>query len=80
MIEAPFSALRRPSRECLRNGFKSCARAFAETLRDSEFLADAKKSNLVIDPVLGSEIEKIAVEICSNLNRRTINKFNEILK
>jgi tripartite-type tricarboxylate transporter receptor subunit TctC len=54
-------------------------RAFAETLRDSEFLADAKKSNLVIDPVLGSEIEKIVLDLFK-LEPETINKFNEILK
>lgn len=32
--------------------------AFAETLKDPEFLSDAKKSNLVIDGVSGSELEK----------------------
>jgi hypothetical protein len=54
-------------------------RAFAETLKDSEFLADAKKSNLVIDPVSGSEIEKIVLDLFK-LEPETINKFNEILK
>ena len=37
--------------------------AFAETLKDPEFLADAKKSNLVIDSVSGNELEKIALEM-----------------
>ncbi|MBI4527476.1 MAG: hypothetical protein HY695_27085 [Deltaproteobacteria bacterium] len=34
-------------------------RAFQETLKDKEFLADAKKSKLGVDPVSSDEIEKI---------------------
>ncbi len=34
-------------------------KAFSETLRDPEFLAEAKKSNLDIDPVPGEEMEKL---------------------
>lgn len=66
----------------MRHDFHDCRRiynSFAETLKDSEFLADAKKSNLVIDPVSGGEIEKIVLDLFK-LEPETINKFNEILK
>jgi tripartite-type tricarboxylate transporter receptor subunit TctC len=53
--------------------------AFAETLKDPEFLADAKKSNLVIDSVPGNELEKIALEIFK-LDPAMTSKLNEILK
>jgi hypothetical protein len=53
--------------------------AFAETLKDPEFLADAKKSNLVIDSVSGNELEKIALEMFK-LDPATTSKLNEILK
>lgn len=33
-------------------------KAFTDTLKDSEFLADAKKSNLSVDPVAPDEIER----------------------
>ena len=33
--------------------------AFMKTMRDREFLADAKKSNLAIDPSSGEEVEKL---------------------
>lgn len=53
--------------------------AFADTLKDGEFLADAKKSNLVIDGVSGSEIEKIVLDLFK-LEPAVTNKLNEILK
>ena len=34
-------------------------KAFSETLNDPEFLAEAKKSNLDIEPVSGEEMEKV---------------------
>lgn len=53
--------------------------AFAETLKDPEFLADAKKSNLVIDGVSGSEIERIVGDLFK-LEPSVTTKLNEILK
>jgi tripartite-type tricarboxylate transporter receptor subunit TctC len=53
--------------------------AFAETLKDPLFLADAKKSNLVIDSASGNELEKIALEMFK-LDPATTSKLNEILK
>src|SRR4029453_13606424 len=52
--------------------------AFAETLKDPEFLADAKKSNLVIDSVPGNELEKIALEMFK-LDPAMTSKLNEVL-
>ncbi len=54
-------------------------KAFAETLKDAEFLDDAKKSNLVIDAVSGSEIEKIVLDLFK-LEPAVTGKLKEILK
>jgi tripartite-type tricarboxylate transporter receptor subunit TctC len=54
-------------------------RAFHETLKDSEFLADAKKSNLNIDPVSGEELDKI-VSSMFGLDAAFLSRLNEILK
>jgi hypothetical protein len=40
-------------------------KAFAATLRDPEFLAEAKKTKLDIDPVAGEEIETYVKQIYS---------------
>jgi tripartite-type tricarboxylate transporter receptor subunit TctC len=53
--------------------------AFAETLKDAEFLVDAKKSNLVIDPVAGNEIERIVLDLFK-LEPAVTGKLTEILK
>jgi hypothetical protein len=34
-------------------------KAFMNTMRDREFLADAKKSNISTDPSSGEEVEKL---------------------
>jgi tripartite-type tricarboxylate transporter receptor subunit TctC len=54
-------------------------RAFHETLKDSDFLSDAKKSNLNVDPVSGAELEKI-VSNMFRLEPALLSKLNEILK
>ena len=38
-------------------------KAFADTLRDQEFLADAKRSKLDIEPVAGEELEKVVQDL-----------------
>ncbi|HEU4342526.1 MAG TPA: tripartite tricarboxylate transporter substrate-binding protein [Candidatus Binatia bacterium] len=38
-------------------------KAFADTLKDPEFLAEANKARLEIDPVGGEEIEKVVAEL-----------------
>lgn len=41
-------------------------RAFDATMKDPEFLADAKKGKLVIDPATGEELTKIAAEVIAS--------------
>ena len=38
-------------------------RAFDETMKDPEFLAEAKKSNLTIGPMQGEELQKVVSEV-----------------
>jgi tripartite-type tricarboxylate transporter receptor subunit TctC len=58
---------------------QSLRKAFAATLKDPEFLADAKKARLDIDPIDG---EAIANEVKGlfNLDRSLVEKLKEILK
>jgi hypothetical protein len=53
-------------------------KAFQETLKDPELLADAKKARLDIEPVSGEEMEKL-VEALFKLNPRLIAKLKETL-
>ena len=53
--------------------------AFQETLKDSDFLADAKKSNLNIDPVSGEELETIVANLF-RLEPALASRLNEILR
>jgi tripartite-type tricarboxylate transporter receptor subunit TctC len=54
-------------------------RAFRETLKDKDFLAEAAKSKLDVDPVSGEEVEKI-VSGLFKLDAALIAKMSEILK
>jgi tripartite-type tricarboxylate transporter receptor subunit TctC len=54
-------------------------RAFHETLKDKDFLAEAAKSKLDVDPVSGEEVEKIVASLFK-LDQATITKMAEILK
>jgi len=54
-------------------------RAFAETMKDRDFLAEAAKSKLDVDPVSGEEVEKI-VSGLFRLDSATVAKMAEILK
>jgi tripartite-type tricarboxylate transporter receptor subunit TctC len=53
-------------------------KAFQETLRDREFLADAKKARLDIEPVTGVEMEKKVAKLFQ-LSPSTVAKLKEIL-
>lgn len=53
--------------------------AFQATLKDAEFLAEAKKGNFDIDPVAGEELEKI-VHSFFKADPNTLNRLKEILK
>ena len=54
-------------------------KAFMDTMKDPEFLADAAKSNLDLDPLTGEELER-TVAVLFKLGPETVNKLKEILK
>lgn len=54
-------------------------RAFQETMKDPEFLAEAKKANLDLDPVTGEELERTIAGFFK-LDPLIANKLKEILK
>ena len=54
-------------------------KAFHETLKDPSFVAEAKKSNLDIDPVSGEELEKL-IERFFRLEPAVLAKLKEVLK
>ncbi|HEX9788582.1 MAG TPA: tripartite tricarboxylate transporter substrate-binding protein [Candidatus Binatia bacterium] len=54
-------------------------KAFTETYKDPEFIADAKKARLDMAPLSGEELEKI-VERTYNLDKNLVAKLKEILK
>ena len=54
-------------------------RAFTETLKDQEFLAEANKAKLEIDPVPGEELERIVAGLFK-LDPAVIGKLKELLK
>ena len=53
-------------------------KAFEETLKDPDFLADAKKSDLSVDFVPGEEIEKI-ISGLFKLDASLVNKLKDVL-
>lgn len=54
-------------------------KAFAETLKDPEFMEDAKKSKLDTDPLTGDEIEKTVAALFS-MDPALVTRLKEILK
>ena len=54
-------------------------KAFRETMNDKDFLAEASKSKLDVDPVSGEEVEKIVAGLFK-LDSATVAKMSEILK
>ncbi|MBI2997537.1 MAG: hypothetical protein HYY46_03645 [Deltaproteobacteria bacterium] len=58
---------------------KVLQKAFMDTMRDPEFLADAKRSKLDIDPVSGEEVEKTVARFFK-LDPALVTKLREILK
>jgi tripartite-type tricarboxylate transporter receptor subunit TctC len=57
---------------------KILQKAFQDTLKDPEFLADAKKTRLDIDPLTGEEIEKTVSQIKS-IPAATIAKLKDVI-
>jgi hypothetical protein len=54
-------------------------KAFVDTLKDTEFIADAKKSRLDTDPLTGEEIEKIVAALFK-MDTGLVNQLKEILQ
>jgi hypothetical protein len=54
-------------------------RAFADTMKDPQFLAEAKKGNLDIDPAEGAELEENVKKIF-NLDAASTGQLKEIFK
>jgi tripartite-type tricarboxylate transporter receptor subunit TctC len=54
-------------------------KAFLETLKDPRFVAEAKKSNLEVDPVSGEELERL-VNGVFGLDATLLAKLKEVLK
>lgn len=54
-------------------------KAFAEVLKDPEFLADTKKSQLDTNPLTGEEVEKIVSDLFK-IEAGLVNQLKEILK
>jgi tripartite-type tricarboxylate transporter receptor subunit TctC len=54
-------------------------KAFIETMKDKDFLAEAVKSKLDVDPVTGEDVEKI-VSGLFKLDAPTVAKMSEILR
>jgi tripartite-type tricarboxylate transporter receptor subunit TctC len=57
---------------------KTLQKAFQDTLKDPEFLAEAKKARLDIDPLSGEEIEK-AVAQTKSIPAATIAKLKDVI-
>lgn len=57
---------------------KALEKSFMDTMKDSEFIAEAKKSNLEIDPTSGEEIEK-ALESLFQLDPTIAAKLKKVL-
>ena len=54
-------------------------KAFMDTMTDPEFLADAQKAKLDLDPIDGEEIQRQVRELF-NLDPPLVAKMREILK
>lgn len=54
-------------------------RAFAETVKDPEFLADANKANLEVNSALGEEVEKL-IQGLFRLDPKLVAKLKEIVR
>jgi hypothetical protein len=54
-------------------------KAFADTMEDTEFITDAKKSKLGVDPMTGAELEK-TVGGLFKLAPSVVSKLKDVLK
>ena len=61
-----------------KNRVQILRKAFADTLKDTEFLADAKKSKLDIEPVAGEELQKLVRDLYK-IDPSTLARLKEVL-
>ena len=61
-----------------RERVQTLRKAFADTLKDPEFLADAKKSKLDIEPVPGEELQKLVRNLYT-IDPSTLARLKEVL-
>jgi tripartite-type tricarboxylate transporter receptor subunit TctC len=61
-----------------RDRVQTLRKAFLDTMKDAEFLAEAQKAKLDIDPVVGEEIEKVVAGLFK-LDPTLVAKLKEIL-
>jgi hypothetical protein len=54
-------------------------KAFVDTMKDSEFLADAKKSKLDLDPIDGEEVQRMVAGMFK-LSPALVGRLKEALK
>jgi hypothetical protein len=54
-------------------------KAFVDTLKDPDFIADAKKARLEIDPTPGEELERIVGDLFG-LDTNLLTRLKEVLK
>ena len=54
-------------------------RAFMDTMKDAEFIADAQKAKLDLDPIDGAEIDN-QVKLLFKLEPPLVNRLRDILK
>ncbi len=76
-----ISAINRPyvlSPGTSKEQVQTLRKAFLDTLRDDEFVADAKKSNLDFDPLTGEEVERIVTGLFK-LDPALVAKLKDIL-
>ena len=76
-----ISAINRPyvlSPGTSKEQVQTLRKAFLDTLRDNEFLADAKKSNLDFDPLTGEEVERTVTGLFK-LDPALVAKLKDVL-
>jgi tripartite-type tricarboxylate transporter receptor subunit TctC len=61
-----------------KNRVQLLRKAFADTLKDPEFLGDAKKSKLDIEPVSGEELQKLVLDLYK-IDPSTLGRLKEVL-
>jgi hypothetical protein len=54
-------------------------KAFDATMKDPEFIADAKKSRIDLEPIGGAEVQKMVADMF-NLSPALIAKLRDALK